>query len=85
MDKEELYCILSDFSANNPDLILSLSKREREILMYWISDFDYKAISEKLYISENTVRTHIRNINGKLNINSKTILAVTVLLQLFGI
>ncbi|MET3846530.1 LuxR C-terminal-related transcriptional regulator [Paenibacillus sp. OAE614] len=59
-----------------------LSKREMEIFFYWIVDFDYKEISDILMISKATVRTHINNINLKIDSHSKASLILTLLLKL---
>lgn len=48
-----------------------LSEREMEILRYLSQGFNYKAISDKLFISPETVRTHIRNVYSKLQVKSK--------------
>ena len=37
---------------------------------------DNKSIAKKLYISESTVKTHVRNILAKLNLMSRTEAAV---------
>ena len=37
---------------------------------------DNKSIAKKLYISESTVKTHVRNIRAKLNLMSRTEAAV---------
>ena len=62
--------------AENPskpvDEESSLSKREMEILQGLVDGLDYKVISEKLYISPHTVRTHINKIYQKLHVNNKT-------------
>ncbi|HNW90212.1 MAG TPA: response regulator transcription factor [Bacteroidales bacterium] len=49
-----------------------LSQREREILDLLAKGFRYKEIADKLFISVETVRTHIRNIYDKLHVNSRT-------------
>jgi len=49
-----------------------LSAREREILDLLAKGFRYKEIAGKLFISVETVRTHIRNIYEKLQVNSRT-------------
>jgi len=49
-----------------------LSRREREVLELLVEGKDYKAIAEKLFVSNNTVRTHIANIYEKLHVTSKT-------------
>ena len=49
-----------------------LSTREKEIIHWLAQGLVYKEIGEKLFISPQTVRTHIRNIYEKLQVNSKT-------------
>lgn len=51
-------------------LFNSLTKREREILFLYAQGIKHQAISEQLYISLYTVRTHWRNIKRKLQIIS---------------
>jgi DNA-binding NarL/FixJ family response regulator len=48
-----------------------LTKRELELLDLLQKGYRYKEIAEKLFISQDTVRTHIRNIYLKLQVNSK--------------
>ncbi len=48
-----------------------LTAREAEILGYLAGGYGSGYISEALYISPNTVRTHIHNIYGKLGVNSR--------------
>ena len=48
-----------------------LSPREREVLYYLGRGYNHGYVAEKLYISENTVRTHVRHIYAKLAINSR--------------
>lgn len=54
----------------NP-LFAALSSRELEVLKLMEEGHNYKVISEKLYISTNTVRTHIAHIYEKLHVTSK--------------
>ncbi|MBP7346419.1 MAG: response regulator transcription factor [Sediminibacterium sp.] len=49
----------------------SLTDREQEILKYLVEGQDYKKIASTLFISPQTVRTHISRIYEKLHINSK--------------
>ena len=49
----------------------NLSDREREVLHWLSKGFSYKEIAEKLFISVETVRTHIRNIYEKLHVANK--------------
>jgi len=53
------------------DAVEGLTKREIELLELLSKGFRYKEIAEKLFISSDTVRTHIRNIYVKLHVNSK--------------
>lgn len=48
-----------------------LSARENEILDLLAEGNRIKEISDKIYVSINTVRTHIRNIYEKLQVNSR--------------
>ena len=50
----------------------NLSKRENEILAYLAKGYRYKEIAEMLFISVETVRTHIRNTYEKLHVRSRT-------------
>lgn len=50
----------------------SLTPREREILTYLEDGLRYKEIAGKLNLSVETVRTHIRNIYVKLQVQSRT-------------
>ena len=45
----------------------NLSLREKEVLQWLSKGFSYKEIAAKLFISIETVRTHIRNIYEKLH------------------
>jgi len=49
-----------------------LSEREKEILLLLSDGLRYKEIADKLFLSTETVRTHIRNIYEKLQVNSRT-------------
>lgn len=48
------------------------TKREKEIVSLLAKGFRYKEVAEKLFISMDTVRTHIKHIYKKLNVNSRT-------------
>lgn len=49
-----------------------LTKREREILSLLAEGLNYAMIGEKLFISLDTVRNHIRHIYEKLQVHSKS-------------
>ena len=50
----------------------NLSKREHDILFYLAKGYRYKEIAEALFISIETVRTHLRNIYDKLHVRSRS-------------
>ena len=49
-----------------------LSQRELEVLEYIAAGLTNQKISETLFVSMNTIKTHIRNIYTKLEVNSRT-------------
>lgn len=49
----------------------TLTRREQEILEQLSRGFRYKEIADKFIVSVETVRTHIRNIYEKLQVNSR--------------
>ena len=69
--------ILDAFEGAKPrqtadGLIESLSDREIEVLKLIAAGFTNQEIAERLFISLNTVRTHTKNINSKLDVHSRT-------------
>lgn len=50
----------------------SLTRREHEILGLLVEGLNYSMIGERLFISLDTVRNHIRHIYAKLHVHSKT-------------
>jgi len=48
-----------------------LTSRETEILQHLTKGKSYTMIANELFINKETVRTHIKNIYQKLNVNSK--------------
>ena len=48
-----------------------LTKREKEIFDYLITNMTTKQIAEKLFISEKTVRNHISNVMQKLGVKGR--------------
>ncbi|MEP7168005.1 MAG: response regulator transcription factor [Bacteroidota bacterium] len=66
--------VVSSFQADKKSAasINELSTREKEIIHLLAQGLVYKEIGEKLFISPQTVRTHIRNIYEKLQVSTKT-------------
>jgi DNA-binding NarL/FixJ family response regulator len=48
-----------------------LSDRENEVLLWLSKGFSYQEIADKLFLSVETIRTHIRNIYEKLQVRNK--------------
>jgi DNA-binding CsgD family transcriptional regulator len=52
--------------------VAGLSERERQVIALLLKGRTYKMIAKELFLSENTVKTHIKNIYAKLNVRNKT-------------
>jgi len=50
----------------------NISSREQEVLGLLVQGLNYKQIAEKIFISPETVRNHIRNIYEKLHVHSRS-------------
>jgi DNA-binding NarL/FixJ family response regulator len=50
----------------------NLTQREKEILLLMAEGMDYKSIADKIFISYDTVRTHVKHIYKKLHVNSRS-------------
>jgi DNA-binding NarL/FixJ family response regulator len=67
--------VLQSFSnkrVQQNDLLSVLSEREKEVLNRIVDGNSYKMIADLLFISIDTVRSHIKNIYEKLQVNSKS-------------
>jgi len=49
-----------------------LTRKELRVLQLLAEGYSNTAMAEKLFVSDSTVRTHLRNINTKLNSHSRT-------------
>nr|WP_092071659.1 response regulator transcription factor [Dendrosporobacter quercicolus]NSL49507.1 response regulator transcription factor [Dendrosporobacter quercicolus DSM 1736]SDM28902.1 two component transcriptional regulator, LuxR family [Dendrosporobacter quercicolus] len=64
--------ILQEFSVQKAaEFDSRLSEREKEVLQLISQGLGNKEISEKLYISESTVKNHLRNILDKLHLQNR--------------
>jgi DNA-binding NarL/FixJ family response regulator len=57
-----------------------LTAREKEVLQRLVEGLSKKQIGEKLFVTHNTIDTHLRNIYAKLQVNTK-VSAVTKALK----
>jgi DNA-binding NarL/FixJ family response regulator len=70
--------VLSFFGSKNVILVTplnedhNLSIREKEVLSMVVNDYQFKTIAEKLFISYETVRTHVKHIYKKLHVVSRS-------------
>ena len=77
--------LLSAFSLEEPSqadttssqtdqsvIVEPLSERELEVLELIAEGLTNKAIAHRLFLSQNTVKVHARNINSKLGVHSRT-------------
>jgi DNA-binding NarL/FixJ family response regulator len=66
--------VVEAFQENIPvaDAKESLSVREREVLEWLSRGYRYQEIADNLFISLETVRTHIRNIYEKLHAHNRS-------------
>ena len=61
--------VVSSFKITPSD---SLTQRETEVLSQLCKGMSYKMIADSLFISEETVRRHIKSIYRKLEVHSKS-------------
>lgn len=67
MPVKEQTKLLRDFSVTE-----KLTERENEITAQLLTGKTYRKIAEELYVSENTVKTHVKNIYSKSGVKSRT-------------
>ncbi|WP_428910218.1 response regulator [Niallia sp. Krafla_26] len=77
MSKEIAFQILKEFPQNQErtEKKTPLSSRELEVLRLVAKGLSNREISENLFISEHTVKSHLKNILGKLHLDNRVQLA----------
>ena len=68
--------VLELFKTNlqpaNPEQDYDLTPQEKKVLKLLVEGKSYKLIAQELFVSVDTVKTHIRNIYAKLHVHSGT-------------
>ena len=59
-------------AAPQAGILEPLTRKEIRVLQLLVEGYSNSAMAEKLYVSDSTVRTHLRNINMKLGAHSRT-------------
>lgn len=59
-------------SPSHGSLLEPLTPKELRVLRLLAEGYSNAAMAENLFVSDSTVRTHLRNINGKLSAQSRT-------------
>jgi len=73
-ERKTKYVSNSITASNNTDSLLNnynISEREKEVVALLLEGKSYQQIAEQLFVSVNTVKTHVRKIYPKLGINSR--------------
>jgi LuxR family maltose regulon positive regulatory protein len=61
----------SDTDAAPPALAEPISERELDVLRLILSGLSNQEIADKLFVSQNTIKTHIRHLYRKLNASNR--------------
>ena len=69
----------NEIISPNIESLDSLTKREEEVLQMLLQGASNRKIAKELFISESTVKTHVRNILSKFNVSSRVELLSLVL------
>lgn len=54
----------------NKNLIIYLTMREQQVLSLLAEGLSQKEIARQLYLSPNTISTHIQNLYGKMGVHT---------------
>lgn len=73
VEKEILVNKSPDFKVNESEINrLGLSKRELEVLQLMAEGLSNNEIADKLFVSLNTIKTHSKNLFGKMDVERRT-------------
>ena len=62
----------SNLQPANPEQDYDLTTQEKKVLKLLVEGKSYKLIAQELFVSVDTIKTHIRNIYAKLQVHSGT-------------
>ena len=62
----------SSLQPANPEQDYDLTSQEKKVLKLLVEGKSYKLIAQELFVSVDTIKTHIRNIYAKLQVHSGT-------------
>lgn len=66
------WCNEEQLSFKAKKLLSLLTNREKEVLFLLVSGLPNKAIAEKLFVSDGTIKTHTLNIYNKMDVSNRT-------------
>jgi LuxR family maltose regulon positive regulatory protein len=65
---------MTDIAGHSEDaniIVDALTRREVEVLEFASAGMSNRVLSNRLYVSENTIKFHLKNIYGKLNVSGR--------------
>lgn len=71
--------LVNEFSGVGPDVVGSLTARERQVALLLADGLANRAIADQLVVSERTVESHVRNLLAKLGLTNRTQVAAWTL------
>jgi len=85
LSEDLLSKLLSGLAQDSPSVAQPLTQREKEVLELIAHGMTNKDIASALIISGNTVRSHVRSVMQKLELENRTQLAVYGIREGFGL
>jgi DNA-binding NarL/FixJ family response regulator len=80
LDPQVARCVMDNLRPATPDLSIGhLTEREMDVLKLLVEGNNNTEIGEALYLSPNTVKTHVRGIMNKLAVDDRVQAAVVAL------